>query len=114
MSSGQRSRLGLHDSCVRELRRHWFFGDVVAGIQHELHVHRLLPELRGDTGDAGSKLGFHPIELETVRRGNPQAPLFKLKGSQRLYPSAKLLRRQFLLQLRSTGLPKFFHAIGLV
>ena len=114
MPSGQRSRLGLHGRCGGELRSDCFFSDVVAGIQHELHIHRPLPKLGGDAGDAVGKLGFHPIELETVRRGYPQATLFEIKGRERFYPGAVLLRRKFLLQLRSTGLPKFFHAIGLV
>jgi len=80
-----------------------------ARVEHELHFDRRFPELRGQRTDAAGKLGFHPVQLETVRCGNAQAPVLEVERRQRLDPGTELLRRQFLLQLRGAGLPEIFH-----
>ena len=85
-----------------------------ARIEHELHFGRLFPVLAGQRRDAAGELGFHPIQLEAVGRGQAQLPRLVIDGDKRLNPGAELLRRQLQLQLGGAGLPKIFHVCGLL
>ena len=76
------------------------------------------PPLSPDTNDLSSLAlseGGDPPHLDHHQtRAYIHAVVPAAGFGQRFDPGAELLRRQFRLQLRSTGLPKFFHAIGLV
>ncbi len=85
------------------------FRAVGTWVEHELHVDWRVPELMGERSDTARKLGFYPVQLEPVRRRDAQLAFFKIERRQRFDPRAELLRRQLLLQLRGTSLPKIFH-----
>src|SRR5205085_1543569 len=81
----------------------------VARVEHEQYIHRTLPVLRGEGGDAVGKLRLYPVELEAVRRCNAQLAVLVVEGDQRFDPRGILLRCQLEFQLRGTGLPKVIH-----
>ena len=105
-----RRLLGRHGRGLRQCC--CFFKRAVTRIEHELDVHRRLPEFRRQTGDPVRELGLHPVQLESIGRGDAKTAVLEIERRQRLDPGAELLRRQLLLQPRGAGLPEFFHSLS--